>query len=89
MLYEWIDNDTRITQGKNAQLDGNISASQAEAASDSNGKPSVSALLYYEEVEKVVTDSSGKVKSITSTEGVGFAGLDGKKTAEKKALHSC
>ena len=51
LVNEWIDNDTRITQGKNAQLDGNIRASQAEAASDSNGKPSVSALLYYEEVE--------------------------------------
>ena len=51
MLYEWIDNDTRITQGKNAQLDGNLTASQSEAASASDGKPDVSALLYYNEVE--------------------------------------
>ena len=42
MLYEWIDNDTKVTAGSNAQLDGNI----GEASSADVGK-----MLYYNVVE--------------------------------------
>ena len=42
MLYEWIDNDTRVKVGSNAQLDGNIN----EASSADIGK-----MLYYNVVE--------------------------------------
>jgi glucan-binding YG repeat protein len=42
MLYEWIDNDTRVTVGSNAQLDGNI----AEGSKAEIGK-----MLYYNVVD--------------------------------------
>ncbi len=43
MLYEWIDNDTTVTHGSNAQLDGNLE----EGATPAN----IGAMLYYNVVE--------------------------------------
>ena len=49
MLYEWINNDQMLKVGSNAQLDGQI------AATDSNGqilvKPDAKDILYYNQVE--------------------------------------
>ena len=46
MLYEWIDNDTRITLSSNAQLDDS-----SKNASSSIAKPAVENMIYYNEVE--------------------------------------
>ena len=44
MLYEWIDNDTTLKVGSNAQLDGQL-------ASSSYVKPTAKDILYYNEVD--------------------------------------
>ena len=49
MLYEWIDNDTTVKVGSNAQLDGKIVATDSQT-----GKlltPDVKNLMYYNDVE--------------------------------------